>query len=80
LFPGILSLAACLRQQTHFYIALYPLDIRELGGTTNVSGNTLQGMGHQGFVHLELSYPLRKLMQQNENTLQTVVNCLELNQ
>ena len=41
---------------------IYPLEIKELGGTTNVSGRILRAAGHSGFVHLEMSRKLRTLL------------------
>lgn len=74
---AIYELTNCLRR-TPFRIALYPLQVRELGGTTNISGNVLQGMGHSGFVHLEMSYPLRTRMTESPQLLKTFEDCLEL--
>ncbi len=73
----IRELTDCLRR-TRLDIALYPLQVRELGGTTNVSGNILQSMGHSGFVHLEMNYRLRKSMASGSQLLRTLQNCLEL--
>ena len=71
------ELSKCLRS-TRLDIALYPLEVRELGGTTNVSGNVLQSMGHSGFVHVEMNYQLRKTMVSSPGLLQNIENCLEL--
>ena len=43
-------------------VRIYPLEIKELGGTTNVSGRILRDAGHSGFVHLEMSRKLRTLL------------------
>ncbi|MBS3733085.1 MAG: hypothetical protein KGY42_09275 [Desulfobacterales bacterium] len=75
--PDIYELTDCLRQ-TQFHVALYPLEVGELGGTTNISGNVLQIFGHSGFVHFEMSYPLRKKMIGSPQLLETFENCLEL--
>ncbi|MEF8942040.1 MAG: hypothetical protein V5B78_04525 [Desulfohalobiaceae bacterium] len=75
--PDMYELTQCLRR-TPFHIALYPVEVEELGGTTNISGNVLQSMGHSGFVHFEMSYLLRKRMADSPQLLETFANCLEL--
>ena len=56
--PGarLLDVADCLsRLFPERRVAVYPLDTRELGGTTNAQGRALRAMGFHGFVHLELA-------------------------
>ena len=80
LLQGIFDIAKCLRRDLSYNVAVYPLDVSELGGTTNTSGNALQKMGHPGFVHLEMYYQLRKRMLNKDALLKKVLNCLELGQ
>lgn len=78
LTQDIFDLARCLDQDISGPVTLYPLQVQELGGTTNVSGNILQSMGHTGFVHCELAYPLRKRLLHSSRLQGAFVSCLEL--
>jgi hypothetical protein len=54
------AVAACLQSRLAGPVRLYPRDIGELGGTTNVQGRLLRAEGHAGFVHVELSRETRE--------------------
>ncbi len=57
--PASSKVANCLSQQ-FADVALFPLDINELGGTTNSMANWLTLIGHKGFIHIEIDAINRK--------------------
>jgi hypothetical protein len=75
--PGFLALARCLEGSLALAVRVYPLEVRELGGTTNVSGRILRSLGHDGFVHLELAYPVRKRLLRDAPLRRDLIRCLE---
>ena len=75
--PGLLTLGACLRSVIPSVVLIYPIGIKELGATTNVSGRILRKMGHSGFVHLEMSRPLRKRLLSQTELRRSLLECLE---
>lgn len=63
----IFKLQMCLRKQVSKTTYIYPLDIQELGATTNTIGQWINTHYPDTFVHIELSRPLRKkLLSHNE--------------
>lgn len=50
------------RDFVHGRVRLYPLEVTELGATTNAQGTTVRQNGADGFLHLEMSRPLRQRM------------------
>ncbi len=56
----VIEMATCLNTSTKRLVRIFPWDVRELGGTKNKNAAALRGLGHSGFIHLELSKPLRK--------------------
>ena len=53
-------LSSCLGQTLDITVLTYPEQVKELGGTRNISGKILRTMHHPGFLHLEMSHPIRK--------------------
>jgi hypothetical protein len=47
-----------------------------LGGTTNVQGQLLRSLNHDGFVHIEMSKAMRKELLDNADTRKLLLNCL----
>jgi hypothetical protein len=64
--------SAVLFQQhfPHGTVRLYPHEVSELGGTTNVQGEILRSASSDGFMHLELSDPLRRKMRRDRSVRQ----------
>ncbi len=71
------ALHACLVRRFGSRALLYPTQIRELGGTTNAQSRLLQASGHSGFLHLELSRPLRDELQGSVALRATLLRCLD---
>lgn len=59
--PGIWheQVATCMGRNGVVGTKLYSREVNELGGETNSSGKLLRRLGMQGFLHLEMSRPLR---------------------
>lgn len=55
---------------------VFPLDVRELGGTTNTSGKALREAGFGGFVHLEISRSMRDLLLRDAGARARLAQCL----
>ncbi len=70
-------MANCLAGKQLGQVRLYPREVRELGGVTNVTGKTLRAMGFPGFIHLEMSLELRKKLIKNKEALNMLARCLE---
>jgi len=68
--------ALCLEQSLDINVGLYPYDVKELGGTKNTQGRLLRNMGHHGFLHLEMSKPLRKQLLKQKIVRQKLLGCL----
>lgn len=67
----------CLASRLGRDVALFPDDVRELGGTTNVQGRTLRGLGYGGFVHIELSRSLRTALRDDAGARANLLTCLQ---
>lgn len=67
----------CLAAGLGQTVALYPDDVRELGGTTNAQGQVLRGLGYTGFVHVEISRPLRRSLRDDAARRAILLSCLQ---
>ena len=70
-------MALCLQQSQLGVVRLYPNEVRELGGTTNNTAKALQRIGFSGFIHLELSAPLRQRLLKETDLFDRFAQCLE---
>lgn len=68
--------AQCLKAQFDPNTRLYGEDVNELGGTTNSIAQALRRRGFEGFVHVELSKPLRQALADDEKKRQALFDCL----
>lgn len=68
--------AACLKKAFPQRVSLYPFDVQELGGTTNVQGQLLQSLGHDGFLHIEMSKHMRRQLLDKAKLRNKFINCL----
>lgn len=57
--------------------SLYPIEIKELGGSTNTTGIALRKMGYYGFVHIEMSKPMRMIMKDDKKVRASFRGCIE---
>lgn len=74
--PWLQQTAACLKNAFPRRVSLYPVDVQELGGTTNVQGQLLRSLNHGGFVHIEMSKALRQELLDNAKTRKLLLSCL----
>lgn len=73
------AVAECLRY--HFrddQVAIYPIDVRELGARRNAQGKSLRSIGFDGFVHVELSLDLRRRLSGDRQLRSRFAQCLEV--
>ncbi len=77
-FPPVWVKAAakCL-QDKGFNALLYPYQVSELGATTNSQGQLLQALGHQGFLHLEMSREMRGKLLEEKALRAQLLACLQ---
>ncbi|MFC1833260.1 hypothetical protein ACFL2Q_00830 [Thermodesulfobacteriota bacterium] len=77
--PGeeLTALKACLGKRGFGQVALYPLDVRELGATINISGKALRAMDNRGFVHIEFDLGTRKQLLKDKELREALLNCLQ---
>jgi hypothetical protein len=78
-WPSVAARAVsdCLRAQFPDGVRLFPRDVGELGATRNLQGRLLRSLGHNGFVHLELSDALRARLAKAERLRTQLCQCLE---
>jgi hypothetical protein len=74
--PRVVRLARCLGPSLGVRARVYPTEVAELGGTTNVVGQALRRLGHGGFVHLELGEALRDRLRSDAGARREVLRCL----
>ena len=67
----------CLGKDVSDKSSLYPIEIKELGGSTNTTGIALRKMGYYGFIHIELSKPMRLLLKDDKKVRANFRGCIE---
>ncbi len=76
--PGYISkLQHCFQKNIRPNVFIYPEEVRELGGTKNISGKIMRSSGRRGFIHLELNRPLREELLKNDILLNSFQLCLQ---
>lgn len=75
--PQLRRQQQCLASALTRPVLLYSESMRELGGTTNVQGAALRELGYPGFVHIEMSRPLRQALRDDEATRAALLRCLQ---
>lgn len=75
--PGatVREAAACLRETVEPATRLYPVEVRELGGRTNVQGRIVRALGLP-FLHVELSRELRRRLLEDAELRSRLYRCL----
>lgn len=74
--PELMRMARCLRRSLVPTLRVYPSEVDELGGTTNTIGQALRARGYRGFIHLELSRPLREQLFADVSARRALLECL----
>lgn len=67
----------CLGKDVSAKSSLYPIETKELGGATNTVGIALRKMGHEGFIHIELSKQMRLLLKDEKKIRTSFRGCIE---
>jgi hypothetical protein len=67
----------CLQKSISGTVSLYPVEIDELGGSTNTTGIALRNMGYYSFIHIELSKPMRLLLKNDKKVRTSFRGCIE---
>lgn len=75
--PAVRDTSHCLQRAGLGEVRVYPTDIRELGATTNSTGQALRAMGHAGFIHLELSATTRRSLLDDQASRTQLLHCLK---
>jgi hypothetical protein len=69
--------AACIEKDMGLKALVYPKNVRELGGTKNLVGKQLRKKGYfQRFIHIEMSYELRKKLRDSGELSIQLLDCL----
>ncbi|MDC0662936.1 hypothetical protein [Marinobacter sp. SS21] len=76
LLPAAQEVASCLMENGPWQVRRYPLEVGELGGTTNTQGALLRQLGHGRFVHLELAREVRERLRSDPQTRSLFNTCL----
>ena len=66
----------CLSAKTGLAIHLYPVQVKELGGTLNAQGDLLRQQGSDGFLHIEINYPARQKMKKDAQLRKLLIDCI----
>jgi hypothetical protein len=69
--------ADCIGEQISIALAVYPRDITELGGTTNVQSALLRSLDHRGFVHVEMSFEVRRRLSRSQEDRRRFWRCFQ---
>jgi hypothetical protein len=72
-----LDIASCLEHELGDRLLVYPTEVSELGGTRNQIAAVLRGWGRRDFLHLELSFALRKKLLEDTETRRSLIDCVE---
>ncbi len=73
---NLIALGDCLKIRLAAMVRVYPTEIRDLGGTENVSGIILNTLGHNGFIQIEICRPLREKLKKSASTRKTLISCM----
>ncbi|MCI5139553.1 MAG: hypothetical protein D3922_14340 [Candidatus Electrothrix sp. AR1] len=68
-------LSNCLGRALGITALTYPDQVKELGGTRNISGKILRTMHHPGFLHLEMSRPIRERLRNEAQARKKLLQC-----
>lgn len=75
--PAILyNIKNCLVERVTPFTYLYPLEVSALGGTRNHVKKKLSEQLYNGFIHMELSYPIRQALIKEKELRSHLLSCL----
>ncbi len=67
---------SCIESELKLNVKVYPLDIKLLGGTANSIGRSIRGSGYNRFEHIEMSLPVRKLLNRSREKRKAFIRCV----
>lgn len=74
---GSLSLLSnCFEASGSLNVAVYPIHVRQLGGTTNIASRAMSNKGFDNFIHFEMSKPLRLQAKEDKKIRYHIINCI----
>ncbi|RWU04643.1 MULTISPECIES: hypothetical protein [unclassified Pseudodesulfovibrio] len=76
LLPVVKKISDSLSNTTPFLTRTYPDHVDELGGTTNITGRIMRKARQEGFIHVELSRPVRTRLNNDPETLHKFNQCI----
>jgi len=74
--PSTLNAASCLERELGNRLLVYPTEVSELGGTLNPVAAVLRDWGRRDFLHLELSFALRKRLLEDRKARRSLITCV----
>ena len=75
--PWLNSMDQCLESKFSAVINTFPLETKELGATQTSIGMVMRNMGHQGFLHIEISKAMRKALRDNAASREKLLGCFK---
>jgi len=75
--PWLLEMDRYLEHHVSKNVCIFPVEVKELGATQTSVGIILHTMGHAGFLHIEMSRPLRSLMREESQYRKSLIQCME---
>ncbi|MEM7454233.1 MAG: hypothetical protein AAF456_07745 [Planctomycetota bacterium] len=79
-FPGRLARDVAISLKEEFgveQVLLFPLEVSELGGTTNAQASIVRGTGNPNFLHLEINSELRQQIEESASIRGAFFGALE---
>lgn len=74
--PWVVRVARLMKRDLSAGVKLFPIEVGELGGTTNAQSRLLQGLGHDGFLHLEVRFEFRVILRDQPAVRAALLNDL----
>lgn len=74
--PYASAVAECLSRNDDYNVMVYPDQVYELGGTTNVTARIMRKAGNKSFLHIEMSRPFRDMLSKDEKFLKVFNECV----
>ena len=71
-----LAASECLGRDLGEHLLVYPTEVNELGGTLNRVAAVLRDWGRRDFLHLELSFALRRRLLEDTAARQAMIECI----
>jgi len=71
----LLKTAGSLAEKMPLPVAVYPRDVKELGGATNAHARLFRAAGHRGFAHVEMSSKMRVALKRKPDLRQAFLRC-----